>query len=87
MVEVGGETVTLATAASTTVTCAVPDWPSMVAVTVTGPPATTPVMPPTCDTVTSASLLLLHSAGRLGNSLPWASNAFANYGRPWMQQI
>ena len=77
MLEVGGDTVTVATAAWTTVTCAAPDKPSMVAVIVTGPPTVTPVTAPPGDTLATAALLLFHVADLPGNSSPCASNALA----------
>ncbi len=63
MLDVGGDTVTVATAASTTVTCAAPDTPSMVAVIVTGPPTVTPVTAPPCDTVATAGIAAVPCRG------------------------
>src|SRR5205809_191774 len=53
-----GDTVTAATGATVTVTVAVPLWPSLVAVIVTGPPAATPLTSPLPFTV--AIVLSLH---------------------------
>ena len=60
-VDVAGVTSTLETASPTTVIAAVPVLPSMVAVTLTGPPTATPVTSPDWLTVASASSLLLQA--------------------------
>jgi hypothetical protein len=57
MFAVDGVTVTLATGSAATVTVAVPDAPSLVAVIVTVP-AETPVTSPELDTVAICELLL-----------------------------
>src|SRR5713101_5269720 len=56
-----------------TVTDAVPLWPSLVAVIVTGPPARTPVTSPLPFTVAMAVLPLAHVTTRPDNGLPPAS--------------
>src|SRR5439155_25859079 len=59
--------------AGLTVTAAVPLWPSLVAVMVTGPPAATPVTSPLPLTVATAALLVAHMTVRPVSTLPLAS--------------
>ena len=68
-----GATVTEATGGSVTVIAAVPDWPSLVAVMVTGPPAATPVTIPVVLTVASAASLVDQTTARSVRPSPLAS--------------
>src|SRR5689334_9130734 len=68
-----GDTVTEATGASVTLTVAVPLWPSLVAVIVTGPPAPTPVTSPLPFTVAIVLSLEDQTIVRPVNGLPFAS--------------
>ncbi len=68
-----GATVTLATGTAETVTAAVPLWPSLVAVIVTGPPADTPVTIPLAFTVASAVLPEAQVITRPVSTFPLAS--------------
>src|SRR2546426_637089 len=63
-VAVAGDTVTEATGTGLTVMAAVPLWPSLVAVMMTGPPTATPVTRPLPFTVARAGELLAHATGR-----------------------
>ena len=78
---VGGLTTTDATGVRVTVTAAVPDLPSLVAVMVAEPaatPVTTPtVTSPLAVTVATAALLVAHVTTRPLNGLPLASRRFA----------
>jgi hypothetical protein len=71
-VTVNGATVTLPTGMAATVTPAVPDLPSLVAVIVTDPTAT-PVTTPVTDTVANAVLLDDHVTVRPVSTMPLAS--------------
>jgi hypothetical protein len=71
MVAVGGDTVTLPTGAMVTVTDAVPDFPSLVAVIVTGPPGETPVTTPAGDTVATVVLFDAHVTTRSVTTVPF----------------
>jgi hypothetical protein len=82
MLPVAGATVTDATGTTVTVTDAVPERPSLVAVIVTGPPAATPVTRPLLETVASPALLVLQVTGRL-NRLPAASRSVAASWTDW----
>src|SRR5690349_22764983 len=68
-----GVTVTEATGASVTLTVAVPLWPSLVAVIVTGPPAPTPVTRPLEFTLAMVLSLDCHVMTRPVSGLPFAS--------------
>src|SRR6184192_802118 len=72
-----GVTVTAATGASVTVTLAVPLCPSLVAVSVTGPPAATPLTSPLPFTLAIALLLDCQVITRPVNGLPLASRGVA----------
>src|SRR5207244_6393921 len=72
-----GDTVTEATGASVTVTLAVPLCPSLVAVSVTGPPGPTPVTRPLPFTLAIALLLDCQVITRPVNGLPFASRRVA----------
>src|SRR5436309_7636192 len=72
-----GVTVTAATGASVTVTLAVPLCPSLVAVSVTGPPAATPLTSPLPFTLAIALLLDCQVMTRPVNGLPLASRGVA----------
>ena len=77
VVEVAGVTATLFTGTSTGVTCAEADFPSMVAVTATGPPGVPPVMSPWALTETMPALALDQVTGRPVISRSCASKARA----------
>src|SRR5438445_6065312 len=72
-----GDTVTAATGATVTVTVAVPLWPSLVAVIVTGPPAATPLTSPLPFTVAIVVSLDCQVMTRPVNGLPFASRGVA----------
>src|SRR5438132_271490 len=72
-----GDTVTAATGATVTVTVAVPLWPSLVAVIVTGPPAATPLTSPLPFTVAIVLSLDCQVMTRPVNGLPFASRGVA----------
>jgi hypothetical protein len=67
---VAGDTVTDATGTSVTVIAAVPLFPSLVAVIVTGPPAATAVTRPAALTVARVALLVDQLMGRPVSTLP-----------------
>jgi hypothetical protein len=67
-----GDTVTLPTGTAVTVTEAVPDLPSLVAVIVADP-AATPVTRPVLETVAAAVLLELHVTTRFVTTVPFRS--------------
>ena len=71
-VAVEGDTVTVATGASVTVTVAVPDFPSLVAVMVALPGAT-PLTTPVADTVAMDPLLVVQAIARPVSVVPFAS--------------
>jgi hypothetical protein len=73
---VAGVTVTLATGAET-VTVAVPDMPSQVAVIVADAPLVTPTTTPVDDTVMPAGLLDTHVTARPARALLFASRGVA----------
>ncbi len=68
-----GDTVTEATGARETFTVAVPLWPSLVAVIVTGPPGPTPVTSPLPFPLAIALVLDCQVMTRPVNGLPFAS--------------
>jgi hypothetical protein len=70
---VPGAIVTVATGTGITVIVAVPDWPSLVAVIVTGLPTATPVTTPVALTVATAALLVVQVIVRPVSVLPLAS--------------
>src|SRR2546422_7478028 len=72
-----GVTVTAATGATVTVTVAVPLWPSLVAVIVTGPPGPAPVTSPLPFTVAIVLSLDCQVMTRPVNGLPFASRGVA----------
>jgi len=74
---VAGATVTVATGTGVTVIAAVPLWPSLVAVIVTGPPAATPVTTPVALTVATAGLELVQVTVRPVSTFPPASRVVA----------
>ena len=67
-----GDTLTLPTGTAVTVTEAVPDLPSLVAVIVADPTAT-PVTRPVLETVAAAVLLELHTTTRSVTTVPFKS--------------
>src|SRR2546422_328879 len=69
----GGVTSTGATVVRSTVTADLPLLPSLVAVTVTGPPAVLPVTRPFTSTVATVALLVVHVTVRPGSGVPAAS--------------
>src|SRR2546427_4870551 len=73
MLAVGGVTATVATGMGVTVTAAEPLLPSLVAVTVTGPPAPLPVTSPFASTLATAALPLCQVIVRPVSGLPTAS--------------
>ena len=73
MLAVGGATATVATGMGVTVMAAVPLFPSLVAVTVTGPPAPLPVTSPFASTLATAALPLCQVIVRPVSGLPTAS--------------
>ena len=77
MVAVAGVTSTEATGMGITVMAAVPALPSLVAVTVTGPPAALPVTRPFGSTVARPASLVLHATMRPVRGLPPASFGLA----------
>jgi hypothetical protein len=70
-------TVMFATGAKVTVTWAVPLTPSLVAVSVTGPPGATPVTSPAWETDAIAGFAELQETTRPVRTLPWASRKVA----------
>src|SRR5205809_391174 len=70
---VGGVTSTDATGMGVTVTADVPLLPSLVAVTVTGPPAAFAVTRPVVSTLATAALPLAQVIARPASGLPFAS--------------
>jgi hypothetical protein len=72
-----GVTTTDATGTGTTLIVADPLFPSLVAVTVTGPPTTRPVTIPVEDTLTTFGSLDDHDIVRPGKALPDASRVDA----------
>src|SRR5207247_1609328 len=72
-VAVGGVTSTDATGTSVIVTADVPFLPSLVAVTVTGPPAAFPVTRPVASTVAIVASLVCQATARPVSGLPAAS--------------
>jgi len=77
MVTFPGATVTVPTGTGTIVTDAVPDFPSLVAVMVTGPPIAAPVTTPALDTVAIDVLLDAHVTTRPVRTVPLASAVVA----------
>jgi hypothetical protein len=77
MVAFAGATVTVPTGTGTIVTDAVPDFPSLVAVIVTGPPIATPVTTPAFDTVAIDVLLEAHVTTRPVRTVPLMSAVVA----------
>src|ERR1035437_5511698 len=77
--------VTVAIPSGVTVTGAIPLFPSLVAVTVTGPPTATPVTNPVLSTIAIVPLLVDHSTTRPVSTLPLASvvSALSWIDRPW----
>src|SRR5437899_437121 len=73
MLAVGGVTATVATGMGVTVTAAEPLLPSLVAVTVTGPPAPLPVTRPLASTLAMVASLLSQVTVRPVSGLPFAS--------------
>ena len=73
MLAVGGETSTVATGTGVTVIEAVPLFPSLVAVMMTGPPTTLPVTRPLASTVAMFASLLVQVTVRPVSGLPLAS--------------
>src|SRR5207245_931391 len=73
MLAVGGVTATVATGMGVTVTAAEPLLPSLVAVTVTGPPAPLPVTRPVASTVAIVAALVAQVTVRPVRGLPAAS--------------
>src|SRR2546428_10881413 len=73
MLAVGGVTATVATGMGVTVTAAEPLLPSLVAVTVTGPPAPLPVTRPVASTVAIVAALVAQVTVRPGRGLPDAA--------------
>src|SRR5689334_5747156 len=76
MLAVVGATVTVPTGTGVTVSAAVPDFPSLVAVIVTGPGAT-PVTTPVEDTFAMAVLLDVHVTRRSLATFPLTSRTVA----------
>jgi hypothetical protein len=72
-----GETLTVATGTGVTVIALVPVFPSLVAETVTGPPAATAVTNPVGETVAMAPSLVDHVTSRPATTLPPASRVTA----------
>src|SRR5262245_21663419 len=72
-----GVTSTVATGTGRTVIAAVPVFPSLVARTVTGPPARTPVTTPALSTVARVASLVVHVTVRPASTLPFASFSVA----------
>ena len=77
IVAVAGVTSTEATGTRFTVIAAVPLLPSLVAVTVTGPPAALPVTRPFVSTVARVVSLVVHVTTRPVRGLPFASFGLA----------
>src|SRR5260370_11347684 len=73
MLQVAGVTATDATGTGVTVTADVPVLPSLVAVTVIGPPAIFPVTSPVAETVAMVASLVVHVTVRPVSGLPPAS--------------
>jgi len=71
-----GATVTLPTGTGVTVTLALPDLDSLVAVMIALPGATAVTTPP-ADTVATEGLLDVHVTGRLVTTAPFASRTVA----------
>jgi hypothetical protein len=72
-----GATLTVATGGRMTVTCAVPVWPSLEAVIVTGPPTATAVTSPCAETAANAELDDDHATTRSVSAAPRASRTAA----------
>jgi hypothetical protein len=77
MVGAAGLTVTEATGIAMTLTAAVPLFPSLAAVIVTGPPTAIPVTSPVAETLATAELLEDQVTVRPDNALPAASRVDA----------